>query len=268
MEPHAFYRPPKAHRDRFAGDYDGYDFIKEGNPNPIGDMLYKDGPKLDIAEKDIQHLVDLYDAEIRLFDVVFRRLIVQLKKRDLFDNTIVVLVSDHGEEFLEHGHIKHCRGIWNTVTHVPLIFRLPDEKKGRRIADAVQNIDVVPTLLDYLDIPSRPFEMEGNSLRPLIEGREPTNKYAFSIQGRYRSVNDARYHLILDGQDRMVSLFDVSNDPLELDDQFRMSHPEAGPLRAALNDWLDQAGELVNFDDALAAAKAKEEELRALGYLE
>ena len=110
--------------------------------------------------------------------------------------------------------------------------------------------------------------MEGVSLRPLIEGREPLRQYAFSIQGRYRSVDDGRYHLILDGKDRSVSLFDVTADPLEQDNIFRMSHPEAVTLRAALNDWLDRVGELANFDDALAAAMAKEEELRALGYLE
>jgi arylsulfatase len=268
MEPHGFYQPPKKHKRRFALEYDGFDFIKNGDPNPIGKMLYKNGPKIDFTDRDIQHLVDLYDEEILYFDVVFRRLIRRLRTHELLDNTIVVLVSDHGEEFLEHGHMRHCRGIWNTVTHVPLVFKLPGVKGGRRISAAVQNIDIVPTILDYLGITSESFEPEGNSLRPLIEGGEPAQEHAFAVQGRYRSVDDENFHLILDAKDRTVTLFDFMNDPLEQEDLYFADHPAAGPLTAALNRWLDQTGELTGLDEALAAAKAKEEELRALGYIQ
>ena len=67
--------PPKNYKRRFAGEYDGFDFIRNGDPTPIGEMLYENGPVYDLKEDDIQHLVDLYDDEIRSFDNVFRRLI-------------------------------------------------------------------------------------------------------------------------------------------------------------------------------------------------
>lgn len=94
---------------------------------------------------------------------------IELESLGLLEDTMVVLVSDHGEEFLEHGHIGHCRGLWNTVTHVPLIINVPGVA-GRRLETAVQNIDIVPTILDYLEIDREGYGFEGRSLRSLIEG--------------------------------------------------------------------------------------------------
>jgi arylsulfatase len=268
MEPHGPYRPPERYTKRFAGEYDGHHFIKRGNPVPIGKMLYDNGPHYDITDRDIQHLVDLYDDEIRYFDGVFRRLIKYLERRDLLDRTLIIISSDHGEEFLEHGQIKHCRGVWDTVTRVPLIFRLPGVEGGHRFGNAVQNLDIVPTLLDYLGIESEGLELEGTSLRPLFEGREPSRRYAFSDQREYRSADDGRFHLILNGEDGTTTLFDLRSDPGEQRDLFRSDHSEAKRLSDALNGWLTDTGQLMRFDEELAAARAKEEELRALGYLE
>lgn len=268
MEPHSPYLPPKNWKNRFAGAYDGHDFIREGDPNPIAEMLFDDGPDLDISDRDIGHLVDLYDEEIRYFDGLFRRLIGRLDQQGLLDRSIVVLTSDHGEEFLEHGLIMHCRGIWDTVTHVPLILWIPEVEGGRRIGSAVGNIDIVPTIVDYLGADVQDFGFEGSSLRPLIEGRETAPRYAFADQGRYRSASDGRFHLILDGGTGSVRLFDVRRDPLEENDLYSGAHLEASLLGAALNQWLEDIGQRVRFDEALAEAKVKEEELRALGYIE
>jgi len=124
MEPHGPYRPPERYKKRFAGEYEGHYFIKRGNPVPIANMMFGNGPHYDITDRDIQHLVDLYDDEIRFFDGVFRRLVKILETRDLLDNTLIIVSSDHGEEFLEHDSIKHCRGVWDTVTRVPLYFQV------------------------------------------------------------------------------------------------------------------------------------------------
>jgi len=268
MEPHEPYLPPENYSRRFAGNYDGHDFIATGDPNPIAEMLYDDGPELDITNRDIQHLVDLYDDEIRYFDGVFRRLIRNLEERGLLDRTLIVFTADHGEEFMEHGHVKHCRGLWNTLTHVPLIFRFPDIDGGRRISSAVQNLDIVPTVLDYLGIESDEFGLEGVSLRPLIEDREPTQIFAFADSGKYRAVDDGRWHFILDGVEASATFYDLRTDPLEQHDLFVGGGREVGRLSTALNSWLQDTGQWVRFDEALAAGKAKEEELRALGYLQ
>lgn len=268
MEPHGPYRPPERYTKRFAGEYEGHHFIKRGNPVPIGHMMFGDGPHYDITDRDIQHLVDLYDDEIRYFDGVFRRLIRNLEKRDLLDNTLIIISSDHGEEFLEHGSIKHCRGVWDTVTRVPLIFNFPGVEGGQRFENAVQNLDIVPTILDYLEIDAEGFEFEGTSLLPVLGGEKPTREFAFADQRELRSADDGRFHLIFNGEEDTATLFDLRSDPGEQFDLFKPDHPEAVRLSEALNVWLTDTGQLMRFDEELAAARAKEEELRALGYLE
>lgn len=268
MDPHGHYTPPESYTKQFAGPYEGHDFIAAGDTGPIEDMLFADGPRVDITDRDIQHLIDLYDDEIRYFDGVFRRLLAMLDARHQLEGTLIVLTSDHGEEFLEHGHVKHCRGLWNNLTHVPLVLQIPRAGEGRVIDAAVENIDIVPTILDYLGIDFRGFGFKGSSLRPLIEGRSTESRYAFADVGRYRSADDGRFHLILDALDTRFTLFDLSNDPLEQRDLFDSPHPEFTPLLDALDNWLDATGQRSGLDDAVAEAHAKEEELRALGYLE
>jgi arylsulfatase len=231
-------------------------------------MLYDDGPKVDIDDGDIQHLVDLYDDEIVYFDATFRDFVSGLRATGALDRSVLIVTADHGEEFLEHGHVKHCRGVWNTLTHVPLLIRSPGGATARRVADPVQLVDLLPTVLDLVGAPGDDISMEGTSLRPLMEGAEASRSFAYSDQSKYRGVDDGRFHLILDGLDSSVTLYDTHTDPLELENLYSGGHPRFTPLATALDDWLDETGQRVRFDLALAAAKAQEEQLRALGYLE
>lgn len=125
MDPHDPYRPPTNWQQTFTQPYDAHTFIADGDPNPIARMLYDNGPQLDLTDRDMQHLIDLYDEEIRFTDARLRDLLAELARTGKLDNTIVVITADHGEEFLEHDHIKHCRGVWDTLTRVPLIIHGP-----------------------------------------------------------------------------------------------------------------------------------------------
>ena len=267
MDPHGHYAPPADHQKQFAGPYDGHEFIAAGDYNPIADMLYDNGPEVDISDRDLQHLVDLYDDEILYFDGQFEQLVASLREDDLLDRSLLVLTSDHGEEFLEHGHVGHCRGVWDTLTRVPLFMRIPGFDGGGRVNAAVQLIDVLPTLLDKLGIDDAGIPFEGTTLRSLLEGGKPTRDYAFTDQSKYRAADDGRWQFILDGVESEVTLYDLRTDPLAQHDLFPQNHPEADRLGAVLNGWLKDTGQWVRFDEALAASKAKEEELRALGYL-
>ncbi|MCW8985341.1 MAG: sulfatase, partial [Thermoanaerobaculales bacterium] len=267
MDPHGHYAPPATHQKQFAGAYDGHDFIAAGNFNPIAEMLYNDGPEVDFSDRDLQHLVDLYDDEILYFDGQFEQLITALREDDLLSRSLLVFTADHGEEFLEHGHVGHCRGVWDTLTRVPLFMRIPGLDGGGRVDAAVQLIDILPTLLDELGIDDAGIPFAGTTLRSLLEGGDPTRKYAFTDQSKYRAADDGRWQFILDGVESKVTLYDLDADPLEQNDLFTTSHPEGDRLGAILNGWLQDTGQWVRFDEALAASKAKEEELRALGYL-
>jgi arylsulfatase A-like enzyme len=267
MEPHAYYRPPANYERRFAGDYDGYEFIAEGDPNPIADMLFGDGPEYEISDRDIQHLIDLYDDEIRYLDQQLEALVTPWIDSGLLDRSLLVITSDHGEEFMEHNQVGHCRGVWDTLTRVPLIMRFPDVVGGLRVESAVQLVDVMPTILDRLGIQPSDFEADGISLIGAMSGDPGALTYAFSDQGQYRAVDDGHWQLIFDGVGGNATLFDLATDPSAQRDVFRSNRSEVDRLSEALNGWLTDTGQMINFDAALAAAKAKEDELRALGYL-
>ena len=267
MDPHGPYAPPEGHQKHFAQPYEGFDFIANGDANPIADMLFADGPELQITDRDIQHLVDLYDDEILYFDGQLQMLLNRWSDTGLLDRSLLVLTSDHGEEFMEHGQVGHCRGVWDTLTRVPLIFRFPGVEGGRRVDAAVQLVDVVPTLLDVLGIDSLGLDAEGVSLSVILNGEDAASEFAFTDQSRYRAADDGKRQLILDGVESTATLFDLRTDPLEQHNLFTGSNPDVERLGVALNLWLDETGQWLNFDAALAAGKAKEEELRALGYL-
>jgi len=268
MDPHGFYAPPANYKKQFAGPYNGYDFIASGNSNPIAEMIYNNGPEVEITDRDLQHLVDLYDDEIRYFDGQLAKLVASLREDNLLDRSFLVFTSDHGEEFLEHGHVGHCRGVWDTLTRVPLFMRFSPVTDGRRIDTAVQLVDILPTLLDELEIEFAGISVEGTTLRPLLEGGEPVRDFAFANQSKYRAADDGRWQFILDGVESRATLYDLRTDPLEQRDLYTQNHAEADRLGTVLNRWLKDTGQWVRFDEALAASKAKEEELRALGYLQ
>ena len=120
---------------------------------------------------DLQHLKDLYDEEIGFVDAQLGALLGRLRRTGLLKSSLVILAADHGEEFLEHGDVKHCRNLFDTSLHVPLLVRIP-ATQPRVVASPVQNLDLVPTVLDYLgiDVPAS-HSFAGRSLRPEIEGR-------------------------------------------------------------------------------------------------
>jgi len=283
MDPHDPYWRPPEFRGRFAQEYTGGKaFIAEGNPNPIGEMLYDDGPELDITEEDRRHLVDLYDEAIAYFDAQLAALLLELGVRGLLDDTLIAVVSDHGEEFLEHGHIKHCRTVFDTEIKTPLILAGPVlgvSDGGLRVPAVVENLDLVPTILDYLGIDpsldSASPELEGVSLRPLIEGRTGATPNeaglggldgrAFSWQATKRSVTEERYKLIFHFG-RRFELYDLQQDPQETRDVLQENRRTYARLRETLTAWMDRT-EPGHFQLDRADAAKEEEKLKSLGYL-
>ncbi len=267
MDPHDSYEPPKTYQ-RFAGPYEGFEFIAAGDPNPIGEMLYDDGPNVDIDDQDIKHLVDLYDDEILYVDTMLGEFLRSLRGTGALDDSIFILTSDHGEEFLEHGHVKHCRGVWDTLTRVPLLIRFPQGWGAQLVNAPVQLVDLLPTVLDALDLSPGRIEMEGISLLGPLTGQTPYRDFAFSDQVHYRSVDDGRHHLILDGLRWKYELFDTASDPLEQHDLVTTDPGRAMEFEARLKKWLTDTGQWKHFDMTLRAAEQQKDQLRALGYLE
>jgi arylsulfatase A-like enzyme len=269
MDPHGPYTPPKAFRRKFARIHPDKEFIRKGDPNPIGEMLYKGGPDVGLTPADVQHLVDLYDGEIAYFDSRFAVLLQAIRDAGLAEDSIVVFAADHGEEFLEHGHIKHCRTLYDTLIRTPLMLRVPGVP-ARAVAAPVQNLDIVPTLLDYLGIDPAGQTFEGRSLRPIMEGEEGeedgAGSHQFAWQGGLRSASDGRHKLIHDIGFKSFELYDLRNDPKEKADVLTRERRVFHRLRETLGGWITRTEG--KGDEGLRKSREAEEKLRALGYIE
>lgn len=274
MDPHDPYIALAEHRGRFAKEYEGgHSFIAEGDPNPIEPLIREGRAEEELSDDDFGHLEDLYDEAILSFDTGLRSLYADLESRQLLDRTILVVASDHGENFFEHGYVKHCYTVYGTETHVPLLMHLPSVAEAGVFDDAVQNLDIVPTLVDYLGIAVDDLYFEGRSLRPLIEGR-PFENLAYSMMGVYRAIDDGRHRVILDlSGNRGVfgwALYDLQTDPGETENLLSTRPAEVirtfRRLREELESRMEAEGR-AGIDEQLERAREFEERLRSLGYL-
>jgi arylsulfatase A-like enzyme len=164
---------------------------------------------------------DLYDGELAYNDQQIGRLREGLERLGLYEDTVIVVTADHGEEFMEHGTAQHGRSVYDTLLHVPLVVKLPARRPAtRRVAAAVGTLDVGPTLLDYAGLP-RPPQFEGLSLRGLVEGASPAPArplFAEQLGPRQSlyAVRDGRLKYVrqLVPEPREL-LFDLERDPAE-----------------------------------------------------
>jgi arylsulfatase A-like enzyme len=113
---------------------------------------------------EMQRDINLYDGEINYLDTELGKLFEMLRERKLYDDLVIVIVSDHGEQFMEHGEVRHGRLLYNEEVHVPLMLRTGRaEDRGRVIDHTVSTVDILPTLLDLLG-KERPKALPGASL--------------------------------------------------------------------------------------------------------
>jgi len=125
---------------------------------------------LELDELLAEHRV-LYDAAVRLADERVGEVVQQLKQRGLWEDTLFILLSDHGEEFNEHGGYIHGQSLYEELVRVPLLIRFPrGEFAGRRVPDVVSLVDLLPTLAEQLGRPELADAARGRSLLPLIRG--------------------------------------------------------------------------------------------------
>lgn len=144
--------------------------------------------------KDIQRLKDLYDDAILYTDSVVYRWLQLFSEKKLYENTIIIITSDHGEAFGEHGNFFHD-DLHKEILHVPLMIYIPGISH-RRIKAPVSLIDIYPTLLDLLE-KKPPHKITGNSLLPLINGKkQKVHNYIFGQFYKHTSISDGKWKLI------------------------------------------------------------------------
>ena len=185
-------------------------------------------PRSPATAADGAYLSGLYDAEIAELDAAIGQLRDGLERLGLLERTILVLIGDHGEEFLEHGGFGHGHTLYDEQLHVPFIVRLPGAARaGTRIARSVRQVDVLPTLLGLVGVNPRPSSpgvaLLGPGAEPPAEALETVAETRLEGQGAAALVADD-WKAILRASDGRVELYDRRRDPGEQHD-LAVAHP-------------------------------------------
>jgi arylsulfatase A-like enzyme len=224
---------------------------------------YLPHPEHDFGSRDI----DLYDAEIAHTDKQLQRVLKVLSQSSRYDDTVVVITADHGEEFFDHGSQFHGRTLFDEVLRVPLIVRAPGLEPGR-VDRTLGLIDVAPTLLEMVGLPvpdtfaGQPIPRERNQFR-LQEDRTvfaETHHHSDQL-----AVVKGPWKLIHDRQRKRLMLFDLNRDPTEQFDKFGKQYPISKDLQAVLREYEARPGRL---PDPAPVSDEFREVLKALGYVE
>jgi arylsulfatase A-like enzyme len=262
LEPHLPYEPPEPFRGRFTGDDSSRSLPEAREVLAAGDAA---------AAEERAFFVGRYDEEIAFLDSELGRLFEGLGER--WDDSVVVLVSDHGEEFLEHGGFQHGHSVREELLRIPWLMWSPG-LAPRRIEESVSLVDVAPTVLEALGLSPELLgtKLSGQSLwRRAVGGGPIGRRPIFAEQllfGRERkAVVDWPYKLILDPGTGRRKLLDLSKDPLGRSD-LAIDHPElADRLEEELRRRVPEGIPRRAREDSEPMSHETRRELEALGYL-
>jgi arylsulfatase A-like enzyme len=288
--PHAPYEAPAP----FAGT-----FLVPGLPviDPSNEALKAFEEKEQPPTKaELDALRSLYDERILYLDSLVGSLLAQFRRLGLYEDSLIIFVSDHGEQFWEHEHLLHAHTLYQEEIHVPLILKLP---RGRgpvalRVSERVLGIDLMPSILDYLKI-APPPDVQGKSVLPLARGEGSREEVVFSelnflgrtaaFKGRYKYIttDPAAYAqgVLSHGLEghrahragALEEIFDLDKDPGETRNILPDRPDLAGIFRREVKAFAENAvryrAKSFKSPDAnrIKLDKAEKEKLRALGYL-
>jgi arylsulfatase A-like enzyme len=219
---HAPYNPPAQYARRFDPEY-------TGRANGVSEPL--DNQKGMMSRSAARHAMALYDGEIAFTDEHVSKILQLLKDLRLSEKTLVIVLSDHGEAFLEHGEILHGNSLYEEEIHVPLIMRLPGViPAGKRIAGNVSHVDLMPTTLGLLQVKA-PSQLQGIDLSPTILSDKPVperliyselinNLYNLravrwghrKLLGRTGTLKGAELEQVLGDREKVIAGVDLKKD--------------------------------------------------------
>jgi arylsulfatase A-like enzyme len=242
FDPHVPYEPPPPYDEIFDPGYRGrvgLGFDRDTYAQARQELSRTDDPR---AAADWNHLRALYDGEIAFTDAAVGDLIAGLEERGLRKNTLIVFLSDHGEEFFDHGGFEHGHTLYNELLRVPLVFSLPGVVPGGAcVGTQVRLLDVMPTILDLAGVEPE-SRLEGVSLRSLMHGRKVQAAARTTIASPYvayseailygtekKSVSSHQWKLICDTATGKSTLYNLECDPGEVND---LSASEPATARA------------------------------------
>jgi arylsulfatase A-like enzyme len=299
-DPHAPYRPPPPFDAKFGNPTESAEFdrtymqLRNQREYGGGTVINRASCRKSGVDPDrfITQAIDRYDGEILHNDKTFEVLVGKMKELGVLDNTLIIVVSDHGEEFWDHGWTAHGHSVYQELTHAALLMWNPKLlPAARRVAEPVQLIDVMPTVLDLLGLRA-PTLIQGQSLLPLARGqafrrRAPvmTSRFAHPgaqatgpvVENRTNSfaLIDSKWKLIYRDNAKevginRVELFDRSSDRAETKNIAAQRPRDVERMMEEVGKWIGaqkQIRAVLGSTGKSVLDQQTIEQLRSLGYL-
>lgn len=261
MDPHEPYMPPEEHQ------------LFTQKPLDAGEAAATSGRFITRKDEALREAaVALYDGEIHFADWAVGKMMETLKSHGIYDNTVVIIASDHGEEFLEHGGTRHSNGLYEEVIHTPLVVRIPGQAPAV-CHKLTRNVDIAPTILKVARADARWRGRDGFALQSIIG---TTANISHSIARLYLDSNNTvrSWDAVEAGPLKFIDahlphfeygeLFNLARDPGETTDLSETQKADAAKLAALLEKsrGAARARPSVTPDDETMRI------LRSLGYLQ
>ena len=269
MEPHSPYDTPGPYAESYVDR--SYSGPVTGGHEQLDEIV---AGKLTLDEADVDQLEALYDREIRFFDDRFGELLSHLEEQSLHDDTLLLFVSDHGEEFLEHDSVLHGYTLYEEQLHVPCFVFDPRSKSAGRVEAATRHVDLLPTLLERLGV-DYDGAVQGRSLVGLMDGGDEGSAGPLLAEASLRAVHTiAMRSLTTDGWKLIettlprprVELYRLRDDPEEQRDLVYEQPDVAAQMLEHLRARVQSLP--VGRGGVVTLTKQEKARLRALGYLD
>jgi arylsulfatase A-like enzyme len=234
------------------------------------------------TQKERDWIKELYNGEVRYVDHNLGRLFAALNQMGIYDRSLILLTSDHGEEFWEHGAYYHGHSLYNEVVSIPLIMKLPGKSAPNRVDAVVSSQNLMPTILDYCRIKGHRQKIYNQSLLPLLTGETRTRAFepqpVVSSAVRYGEEKAALYFdglkYIRSEMSRQEELYYPRDDPQEkkpINDRFPGKIKEAFELLKQHFQFSKQMIKLFKIDEVKKDKRKpldpdQEDQLKSLGY--
>lgn len=234
-----------------------------------------------LDEEEIRFLFDLYDGEIRFTDNGIAALMKAVRDLDLYDQTLVVFTSDHGEEFLEHNWIGHTRSLYEELMRVPLIIRGPGLERGRVVHEPVCNVTLAATILELAGLDPAKLLAQGASMASWLRSNgvapsqpvlldvdfESSNPKRAHFTPRKKGIVQGNWKLIEDEKSGERELYDLSVDPLEKENLVFREPAQMERLAAELKSAVEEMGRDSELIVEEQLTEEEKETLRGFGYI-
>lgn len=274
VDAHEPYLPPPPYRQLFSGNVESEEPVDGAElRQTLG--AHRRTPRI---EAGLHHMTAQYDRGVAYLDTEIKRLLDALKQAGLYDNTLILVTSDHGEALGERDDLGHPVSVHQELVHVPLLIKYPSSAgvpPGQETGSLASGVDVMPTILDIAGI-RPPANLPGRSLRN--PGGDPdrilvAESFVDSHLIRIRRRSDHGQRAVYQGKWKFIAtvngskeLYDWVADPSESHNIYNEDHPEARRLSESLDPWLDAVPRPQTSTTTMTPQTR--DRLRGLGYIQ